>query len=74
MPTFGQTQYKDVSHMVRHLITTDLECQLNRNILIAKVWNMEGLGLTEEQVRKIGKMIPAESITRELRGHHARRQ
>ena len=68
MPAFGQTQFKDVGRMVRHLTQTEGDCLLNRNYLILRVWEeLDGIEFSPIQRAKILKATPPETITRLLR-------
>ena len=69
MPDFGDTQFKDIRHMIRHLHQEEQLCQLSRNYLILRVWEeLDGLKFTDEQKSKVIEATPTETITRMVRG------
>ena len=68
MPQFGDSQFKDVGHMVRHLKNTEQECQLNRNYLVLRVWEeLNNITFTKEQKEEVKRCVPVETISRMLR-------
>jgi len=65
---FGDSKFKDIGHMVRHLLKTEPGCHFDRNFLVTRVWEeLDGLKFSNEQKQKIREATPVETITRLLR-------